>query len=58
MPKVLYENVIEVSERVVPFLENDTSNVSSRIKTQQNGQKVIIFIEKNYLENIINQKKT
>ena len=40
MPKVLYEEVIEVEERVVPFNEKDYLNERDRIKTLPNGQKV------------------
>lgn len=42
MPKVLYDDVIEVEERVVPYNENNSSNDPNKIKTLPNGHKVII----------------
>lgn len=40
MPRILYDEVIEVEERVVPFREIDSSIYPERIKTLLNGQKV------------------
>lgn len=39
MPRILYDEVIEVEERVVPFIENSGVD-AGRIKTLPSGQKV------------------
>jgi hypothetical protein len=41
MPKVLYEDVIEVEERLVPFNEKEVASGEQNIKTLANGQKVL-----------------
>lgn len=58
MPRILYDEVIEVSERVVPYREEEDSNIDpDRIKTLPSGQKVDILrsidyeqLEKDLLE--------
>ena len=57
MPRILYDEVIEVSERVVPYREEDSSIDPDRIKTLPSGQKVDILrsidyeqLEKDLLE--------
>ena len=58
MPRILYDEVIEVSERVVPYREDEDSNIDpDRIKTLPSGQKVDILrsidyeqLEKDLLE--------
>jgi hypothetical protein len=40
MPRILYDEVIEVEERVVPYNEIDSSNDPEKIKTFSSGQKV------------------
>ncbi|CAF0710424.1 unnamed protein product [Brachionus calyciflorus] len=45
MPKILYEDVIEVEERVVPFNEKHSTNDSKRIQTLPNGKKIEILKE-------------
>ena len=40
MPKILYEDVIEVDERIIPFSENDSSQDPQSITTLPNGKKV------------------
>lgn len=44
MPRILYDDVIEVEERVVPYLDNVSSD-SSRVKTLPSGQKVVLKYE-------------
>ena len=44
MPRILYDEVIEVEERVVPFNEKDTSNNPELIKKLPSGQKVKIHL--------------
>lgn len=57
MPRILYDEVIEVSERVVPYREEDSNIDPDRIKTLPSGQKVDILrsidyeqLEKDLLE--------
>lgn len=41
MPRVLYDEVIEVDERVVPYIESENSiSNKDRLRTLPNGQKV------------------
>ena len=42
MPRILYDEVIEVSERVVPYREEDSNIDPDRIKTLPSGQKVAL----------------
>jgi hypothetical protein len=43
MPKILYEDVIEVEERVLPFNENDSTGDLANVKHLPHGQKVNNF---------------
>lgn len=44
MPRILYDEVIEVEERVIPFREADSSSDSEKIKILSSGQKVELLI--------------
>ena len=46
MPKMLYEEVIEVEERVVPFKE-EIQNKKNRIEVLENNQKIEILVDLN-----------
>ncbi|RNA32525.1 5-oxoprolinase [Brachionus plicatilis] len=47
MPKILYDDVIEVDERIIPYSENDSSHDPERIKTLPNGKKIEILKKPN-----------
>ena len=47
MPKILYEHVIEVEERVIPHIENGYAlNSSNEVVNLPNNQKVCSFYAK------------
>lgn len=47
MPKILYEHVIEVEERVIPHIENGYAlNTSNEVVNLPNNQKVCSFYAK------------
>jgi 5-oxoprolinase (ATP-hydrolysing) len=60
MPRILYDEVIEVSERVVPYREEDSNIDPDRIKTLPSGQKVDIlrWIDYEQLEKDLLELKT
>jgi len=46
-PKMLYEEIIEVDERVVPYSKDEAQNSNvecKRIKELDNGQKVLFYL--------------
>ena len=45
MPKILYEEVIEVEERVIPFKDEVLNNKINRVEVLSNGQKIEILKE-------------